>query len=378
MKNKKWSEKDTQFLKDNYSTMSNNELAIQLERTPGAIEKKSSKLGLKKPYKEVNINTLIKEEKDRMDKQQKDKLLKQLIKEKASTQIVVEILQDVIPAAEFTPKPLKVVKSRHKDKEEKAVVLWGDMHIGRYSVELMEKKVKAFYSAIVKMVETQRSSIPIKDLHIFMLGDVVDGDEIFPAQSYEQKFYLMEQMFTYGLPMVTNLINQLSNHFESITVSCVPGNHGRKSKLTDTRLNFDTIFYEACKLAMANNERVKWNITWSWYQVVEIYGNRFLLTHGANIRSWLNIPFYGIIQKGMRWQGSLPEEWNYLCMGHFHTNLFFKWNNFKTFMNGTWLDNDDYALRELGMDSSTEQVLFGVSQRKGTTWRYDIKLNGGK
>ena len=376
MKNKKWSEKDTQFLKDNYSSMSNKELAIQLERTVGAIEKKSSKLGLNKPAKEVNVDTLVQAEKNRMDKQQKDKLLKQLIKEKASTQIVVEILQDVIPTTKFTPKPLKVCKSRYKNKEEKAVVLWSDMHIGRYSPELMQKKVSTFYSTIVKMVDTQRSSIPIKDLHIFMLGDVVDGDEIFPAQSYEQKFYLMEQMFTYGLPMVTNLINQLSNHFESITISCVPGNHGRKSKLTDTRLNFDTIFYEACKLATASNPCIKWNITWEWYQVVEIYGNRFLITHGANIRSWLNIPFYGIIQKGMRWQGSLPEEWNYLCMGHFHTILFFKWNNFKTFMNGTWLDNDDYALRELGMDSSTEQVLFGVSQRKGTTWRYDIKLNG--
>lgn len=377
MKNEKWSEKDAQFFKDNYSSMSNRDLAIKLKRTLRAIEVKASRLGIKKPTQEqeANIDALVRAEKDRMDKQQKDNLLKQLIREKASTRIVVEILQEVIPSANFTPtSTLEIMGS--DDKEEKAVVLWSDMHIGRYSVELMNKKIASFYSAIIKMIKAQRTSIPIKELHIFMLGDIVDGDDIYPTQSYEQKFYLMEQMFTYGLPMVTNLINQLSNHFESITISCVSGNHGRKSKNTDTRLNFDTIFYEACKLATASNTRIKWNITWEWYQIVEIYGNRFLLTHGANIRSWLNIPFYGIIQKGMRWQGSLPEKWNYLCMGHFHTNLFFKWNNFKTFMNGTWLNNDDYALRELGMDSSTEQVLFGVSQRKGTTWRYDIKLNG--
>jgi|TARA_Y100000310_G_scaffold279366_1_gene298433 DNA polymerase II small subunit/DNA polymerase delta subunit B len=376
MKNKRWSKKDTQFLKSNYSSMSNKELAIQLERTVRAIEKKASIFGLNKPAQEVNVGTLVRAEKDRMNKQQKDTLLKKLIKDKASTQVVIDILRDVVPAADFTPKPLKVCKSRYRNKKEKAVVLLSDMHIGRYSPELMQKKVNTFYSTIVKMVDTQRSSIPIKDLHIFMLGDIVDGDEIFPAQSYEQKFHLMEQMFTYGLPMVTNLINQLSDHFESITISCVSGNHGRKSKYTAKELNFDSIFYEACKLAMVNNKRVKWNITWEWYQVVEIYGNKFLLIHGNNIRSWLNIPFYGIIQKGMRWQGSLPEDWNYLCMGHFHTNLFFKWNNFKVFMNGTWLDNDSFALRELGMDSSTEQVLFGVAQRKGTTWRYDIKLNG--
>ena len=62
----------------------------------------------------------------------------------------------------------------------------------------------------------------------------------------------------------------------------------------------------------------------------------FLLTHGHFIKTWLNIPFYGIKEKGMRWQGSLSKEetvlinkewvkikkeyWDFIVMGHFHTS----------------------------------------------------------
>ena len=236
------------------------------------------------------------------------------------------------------------------------------------------------YKAIIKITTIHRSAYPVNKLVINFLGDIVDGEGIYASQSHEQKFYLMEQMYRYGGPMLANLLNQLSSEFDSIEVNCVPGNHGRsgKSKRDDPNreLNYDTILYEQIRAMTATNSKIKWNITWNWYQVVDINGYKFLLTHGANIRAWLNIPAYGIIQKGMRWKGSLPEEWDYMFMGHFHTTWTLKWNDFRVFMNGTWLDNDRFALEELGMDSATEQAMFCVSAKRGITCHYNIDLTG--
>lgn len=377
-KQKKWTPKEEKFLKDNFDSMSNPELAEKLGRSISSVEKKAHAMGLRRKGRnkltsKEGIADAVQQEKRRMDYRQKDKLIRKMIKDKASTEIVVDLLQDIVPKVKFTPR--KFIAHPDKGHEEIAVLLLGDSHFGRYSASLMENKMEQLYCGVTKLIKIHRTAYPVNELVINMLGDVVDGDEIFPGQAYEQKFHLMDQMYTYGLPMMVRFLSQLSNDFEKITINCVPGNHGRKSKTTDKRLNFDTIFYKAMEFATANNPRLHWNIEWDWYQVVDIFGWKFLLTHGANIRTWLNIPVYGILQKGMRWKGSLPENYDYLIMGHFHTTWNFRWNDFEVYMNGTWLDNDKWAMEQLGMDSVTKQFLLGVNKKRGVTWSYKIALN---
>jgi predicted phosphodiesterase len=372
---KLWTEKDISYLKKNYPSMLMDDLMKNLNRSLSSIEKKACRLRLKKDSNDnSSLQSIIDREKKSSCKQSTERFLKELVKEKASTELVVEILKEIIPAADFKPKQYNPVIDKNK-KEEVAQLLLSDSHFGRYSAITLENKINELYEGIIKVVEIHRTAYPINELYINMLGDILDGDEIYPGQTYDQKFHLMEQMFTYGLPKLTNFFNQLSNHFTKITINCVPGNHGRKSKETDKRLNFDTIFYEALKLATVNNKKIVWNITWDWYQIIKIYKYNFLLTHGANIKTWLNIPVYGILQKGMRWQGSLPERWDYLLMGHFHTTWNFAWNNFEVYMNGTWMDNDRFALEQLGMDSVSKQYLLGVNEKRGITWSYKIDLN---
>lgn len=376
VKKGRWSKEEVKFLEENFEKLTNPEIAKSLGRSIDSVERKMYRLGYKKTNTPYTIDDMVGAEKEAEKKRQTDRLLKELVKEKAGTEIVVDILSDVIPMANFKPKPFKPV--RDKKKEEVIMICLSDVHVGRYSATSLERKMNELYKGVIKVTEIHRSAYPVNELVINFIGDLLDGDGIFPAQTYEQKFYLMEQMFTYGLPMMTNLINQLSNHFEKVTIYATPGNHGRVNKYTDRELNYDTIFAEAMKIATQNNPRLEWHITWDWYQVANIMGWGFLLTHGANIRTWMNLPFYGMKEKGMRWQGSLPEKWNYLIMGHFHSILAFRWNNFKAYVNGTWLDNDDFALRELGMDSTTAQLLIGINKKYGTTWHYEIKLDNGK
>lgn len=93
----------------------------------------------------------------------------------------------------------------------------------------------------------------------------------------------------------------------------------------------------------------------------------------------------------MRWQGSLTKQetvklnkewvrvqkeyWDYIILGHFHTSLYFRWNNWRCILGGTWLDSDDFAESVLGLDSATEQTLFGVHEKRGITWMRNIDLS---
>lgn len=379
---KPWSKADIKKFKKIYPILPNNEVAMEMGRTLGACEHKASRLKLKKVYtKPKTIDEMVKAEKIKMDKTGQSRMINELVKKRAEMEVAVDIIREITPHINFKPKALK--KGSFGDgHEEVAVLNISDAHFGRYSPQRMQQKVDELYSVLLKLVHIHRRAYRIKTLVINLIGDLVDGESIYASQSHEQKFYLMEQIYTYGSPMLCNLFNQLSNEFEEIIINTVPGNHGRsgisRSNNPNVELNYDSMFYEQMKAATSSNPRISWNICWSWYQVIGILGWNFLLTHGDKIRSWMNIPFYGIINKGMRWKGSMPEDFDYMCIAHFHTTYEFKWNNFRAFGNGTWMDNDDFALGELGMDSATEQTLFGVSKKRGVTWKRHIDLSNGR
>lgn len=379
---KLWSKADLKKFKKIYPIMPTIEVANKMVRTIRACEHKASRLKLRKVYTEPEtVDDMVKAEKIRMDKTSQSKMINQLVKKRAEMEVVVDILNDITPMIDFKPKVLK--KQLLSDDHEEVVILnIGDAHFGRYVTDRMQEKVNELYKAVTKVVAIHRSAYKVKTLVINMLGDLVDGEGIYSSQSHEQKFYLMEQMYRYGSPMICNLLNQLSNEFEEIIINTIPGNHGRsgtsRTNNPNVELNYDTIMYEQMKAMTAGNPRISWNITWDWYQVVEVLGWNFMLHHGDKIRSWMNIPFYGIINKGMRWKGSLPEEWDFMFMGHFHTTHELKWNDFRIYGSGTWLDNDKFALGELGMDSATEQSMFGVSKKRGITWKYNIDMTNGR
>lgn len=379
----KWTKKEVEYLKDNPSK-TNAEVAQSLKRSEDSVRNKRKRLGLIS----VQVNTAEAHKQatiKKYDKQFVDKLLK----EKTDRDIIIDILKEIVPKVVFTPKAF--TPAPKNGNNEVAVLNLNDVHIGRYPMDVLRKKADELVSAVVKTIEIQRKGATINELVINVVGDIVDGDGIFPAQAYEQKFHLMEQMFGEPLPIMVAMFNELSNHFEKVTIHCVRGNHGRVSKYTDEKLNFDSIFYRILKLATQSNKRLVWNIYDSWYEIVKILKFGFLLTHGNYIKTWLNIPFYGIKEKGMRWQGSLTKQetimignewvkvqkkyWDYIVLGHFHTSLYFRWNNWRCILGGTWLDSDDFAESVLGLDSATEQTLFGIHENRGITWMRNINLS---
>jgi len=308
-------------------------------------------------------------------------LMTKLLQERSQTELVVDACLAAMQPLDF--KQANPIRYRSADEYDMEVMtaLLGDIHWGKltpdYNVEVAKKRLEYWASKIVSIAKIHRNAYKLDKLVIVCLGDMADNDMLYPGQTFKVDMPVVAQVFTLMEAMAEQII-RLTGAFPKIEVVCVPGNHGRIDKFAHKRTNWDIVLYLGLEKLLRSYKNVSFvmpkNDTDNWL-IHEINGHNFLFTHGDMIKMWMNIPFYGLIQRAMRWATSMETDWEYMCTGHFHTaNAGFDWNNMEMIMNGCFSSKDDFALEQLGMLSSTKQVVFGVNAKHGITWRYKIKL----
>lgn len=260
------------------------------------------------------------------------------------------------------------------------MVLSSDHHPGlqtpSYNLDVYHRRHQKFTDLVIRIHDIISRTIPLERIVFINLGDMVSGQGIFPGQAWKTEVNVMEQIYHHASPELIQRDLTMCEYFPVVQDEYIPGNHGRTGKEYPQEVNFDNVLAQDIQRRFENVDQVEVNICWDWYTFVDIYKWRFLCLHGSQIRSWLNIPFYGLVQKGMRWQGSIPDgPWQYMLHGHFHTAFMFPWNNFSIIGNGALVSGDDFALRELGMASAPAQQVFGVHPDKGVTWHYTLDLS---
>jgi len=295
------------------------------------------------------------------------------------TQVLADLLMDYVdrfPSNAIRPHAVKSRSGRHA---ETMVVLRSDLHPGlvtpTYNISKFRQRMAQLTERVIRIRDIISETIPIERLIIFDLGDLVTGQGIFANQSWSTEKHVLEQIYGLAAPEIIAQDLTWLEHFPEVAEYSVPGNHGRTGREYPEAVNWDNVVAQEIKSRMEKIKHFTMEPEWNWWRIVEVYGWKFLLVHGHQIRSWLNIPFYGLTQKGMRWQGSIPEGWNYLVHGHFHVPFNFPWNNFEIIGNGSLVSDDEFALRELGMNSRPAQQVFGVHPDHGITWRYTLMLD---
>lgn len=293
--------------------------------------------------------------------------------------LLEEIVDRGTKASELKALPEIKVKMGKGDEEE-MVLLFSDLQVGHKSpttnIKILEGRLENLAKAVVKIATLQRNAIPIKKLNIFMLGDMIQSEDITSKVDLDSlEMVLMDQIFTGAVPMTEKFLLSILPYFpEGIDLYCVPGNHGATTKLNAPTTNWDTIIYKFLKNKTANYKKIRWHIEEKlFYQLVDIMGKKFILAHGDCIPRYLNIPIYGVTQRAMRWQGSIGN-FDYMCLGHFHTPLRMDWNNTEILINGCFMSDDQWVLKVIGMSTKPAQMCFGVHPRMGISFLYKLKL----
>lgn len=259
------------------------------------------------------------------------------------------------------------------------VLIISDVHIGKltdtYNFKECKKKTKNLTSNVKKLMKIVEGSYQLDNLHLFFLGDILDGECIYKGHSFEIEFD-SDEALKKGKGVFTDFIDSVRWDFDKVKCWCVKGNHGVVNRFGSTNTNIDNFFYNSLDDIYKKDDGVEFNISDSWYQIAKIQKWNYLLTHGNSINMYQNIPLYGCMRKGMNWKtGGIKEDFNVLTLGHFHTTFQMEFNDLQILGNGTFVTDDPFSQEKLGLKGSNKFWMFGVGKDSPITWQYFVNLN---
>lgn len=299
------------------------------------------------------------------------------VKEQARHEALLETIREAVTPLQFKFVPAPAGKpSGH---EEVAVLVLGDWHFGKktasYNLAIAIERFKKVIADALEITALHRKAYPITRLIITWGGDMVDGEGIYPSQPWHTDQHIVNQIFK-SCPEIVNGLAQLATQFSQVDNYCVRGNHGRISKLAHEDANYDFIFYRVLEMATINIPNMTWTIPQGWHLIIPVAGKKILLVHGDQIKMTLNLPWYAVTLRIMRW-ATLERigEFDIVHIHHLHTCYDIPWGRFRIFGNGTAISGDEFAAEKLGLESSEAQWFYGIRPNKRVTWSYKLDFD---
>jgi hypothetical protein len=325
-----------------------------------------------------------------------DRLNRQIVRERDRTELLVAAVHRAVKdvASGFVippvPKPVRVLAG--KGTEEKAIITLGDLQLAKvtptYNTKVCEERVDLYADKVIGMTNIQRADHPVKEARVYMLGDMIEGELIFPHQPWQVDGSIYRQVTVDGPRILINFIRKLLTSFDRVHVVGVIGNHGRAGESRHTRhnpeTNYDRMLYQIVKdrLSDAGEKRVTWNIPYeknerAWYAVDYpfLHKHGFLLFHGDQIPGSASHSLGTIARHIYGWaSGAVPEPFTYAIYGHWHTPKRYRLNKYVAWCNGSTESTNTYAQEKLAAVGVPEQLLMFVHPERGYTSEYWVDL----
>lgn len=263
---------------------------------------------------------------------------------------------------------------------ESAILTLTDLHFGKQTATFDPDRFAARLKEVeqrVKRIRKLLGDYAFDELVICLLGDVNDGTGIYPTQFHHQKITNVERQAFYLSSELAQFIERQSDVWGKVRVEAVPGNHGRGGRDAHEAANWDIVTYNYldAKLEAAGIKVGQSGETNPFLRKIKVRGHSYLLYHGHDIRTFSNIPWYGMMLRLLRWNTTKRlAPFDVVLMGHFHSFGAWSINRVRLFCSGTFVTDDEWALQSFGWESAPMTWLFGVSDTRPVTWQYGIEL----
>lgn len=291
--------------------------------------------------------------------------------------------RDGITALDRTPVP-SLARGRKKDSET-AIAIVSDLQLAKitpdYNTEVCESRMRRLAQKIVELTEIQRSDHPVRECRVFLLGDIVEGELIFPGQAHLIDASLYRQVTVDGPRILRDFLATMLANFDRVHVTGVIGNHGRmggKSRRDYTpEANADRMLYRIMAMLFEKEPRLSFNIPEGnhshWFAVEKVGDRHWFLFHGDQVRAYNGIPWYGFDRKVPKWFMSI-FQYDYAAHGHFHTPNRLYINGVTVWANGSTESANPYALEQLAAAGEPAQWLL-FQNRNRVTAEYLVELS---
>lgn len=306
--------------------------------------------------------------------------------EQAVTDAVGRIELAPVPVAPNYPWPPEL-RETQLSGEEYAVALLSDLQTGKitpdYNSDVARERVLRYARKIVQLADIQRLHHPVRHCVVPMLGDMVEGVDIFPGQQWLIDSTLYDQLFNTTPALLADFVRYLLAHFETVTVYAVDGNHGRIGRKGQfgPMDNADRMLYRILGMLLRDEPRFQLFMTdpqgeRNWYQVMHLGNYSALLVHGDQIKGHSGFPWYGLGKKVNGWgSGAIPETFKDVMMGHYHQLARVPLNQKSVWANGSTESTNTFASETLAAQSEPSQWLLFVDPTAGrVTASYGVDL----
>jgi hypothetical protein len=270
---------------------------------------------------------------------------------------------------------------------ETAVAVFADWQLGKvtpdYNSEVAAQRIEQYTEKLLEITEIQRAHHPVNDLHVWLLGDIVEGEEIFPGQSHLIDSGLYRQVGVNGPEILGNFLSTALENFEHVHVTGVIGNHGsvggRNRRQYDPETNMDRLLYKIVNLIFTKEPRITFNIPdgrgeRNWYAVDAIGNYKTLLIHGDQLPHPSSVS--GYYKRIFGWKdGAIPEHFDDVFMGHYHQSFKMSIGTTVLRVSGSPESYNTYAQEYFNSMSRPSQHLMYIHPEQGVTSEYSIWLD---
>jgi hypothetical protein len=302
-------------------------------------------------------------------------------------------IADAITALPTAPpavyKPGK--KATDVESPEDTGLILSDLHIGQkfsyeetgglaeYSLETYLRRLDHLKNRVTRITELHRNLYELPTLNVFMLGDNTHGMAGVGKWSaaYIDRSIIDQTMI--GVKSLADFIYYMLGLYKEVHIYAVGGNHGRGAEKGAEKeyVNWDYVTYKMLELYFKDNPRVKIYAPKTWWIYTTIRNHRFLMMHGEDVKGG-NFPVQSLMKVESKLIGLIKEVPHYTLAGHFHSAAEITTNHGRVLINGGFCGPDVHSLKSIQAGGKAEQKFFGIHDKRGITWTYNIDLEGGE
>lgn len=255
--------------------------------------------------------------------------------------------------------------------------------LNAYNREIAELRLEAAFKGAWKLAKRYLSGVTYDGVCLMLGGDIFSGlihEELRESNEAE----IMASVVHWIEPLEAG-INLLAEEFGKVHVVGVPGNHGRntrkprfKGRATD---NFDWLLYKLIERDFKKREDVTVQVGNAMDAHVQVYGTRYLLTHGDQFKGGSGIsgamaPLLLGAHRKTRRQSSAGQPYDVMVAGHWHQEIALPAQGL---MVGNCLKGaDEYAYGSNFPYSPPSQLLWITTPEHGVTFKAPVFVQDRK
>jgi len=202
--------------------------------------------------------------------------------------------------------------------------------INKYNRRIAEQRVRRAFERAITVSRDYLAGVTYEGFQLFLGGDLISG-VIHEELKETNEAQVMDSVLSILDPLAAG-IHLLAAEFGRVHVAAVVGNHGRNSKKPRAKQrvydSFDWLVYKFLQRELAAESRITMQVADAADAHVQIYGVRYLLTHGdqfsggSGISGALSPLLLGAHRKTRR-QSAAGKPYDIMVMGHFHQSIMF-------------------------------------------------------